>query len=67
MVKTITPQNIDEVLNDVIKKLDEAAGLLNNPGCSTDAVGDLRCTALNAVRNAYYGVRDVAHQTYLVK
>ena len=50
MVQTITNQNIDKVLNDVIKKLDEAYALLSNPGCSTEEVGKLRCQALNAVR-----------------
>lgn len=50
MVQTITNQNIDKVLNDVIKKLDEAYALLNNPGCSTEEVGKLRCQDLNAVR-----------------
>ena len=66
MVQTITNQNIDKVLNDVIKKLDEAYALLSNPGCSTEEVGKLRCQALNAVRKSYEGVRVVAHQTYLL-
>ena len=66
MVQTITHQNIDKVLNDVIKKLDEAYALLNNPGCSTEEVGKLRCQALNAVRKSYEEVREIAHQTYLL-
>lgn len=66
MVQTITHQNIDKVLNDVIKKLDEAYALLNNPGCSTEEVGKLRCQALNEVRKSCEGVREIAHQTYLL-
>ena len=66
MVQTITHQNIDKVLNDVIKKLDEAYALLSNPGCSTEEVGKLRRQALNAVRKSYEDVREIAHQTYLL-
>ena len=67
MTNTITHQNIDHVLDEVINKLNEADWLLSNPGCSSESVSSLRNNALNAVRNAYYEVMDVAHQTYLVK
>lgn len=43
MVNLITEENIREVLNTVISKLDEAEIELGNPGCSTDVVGSVRC------------------------
>ena len=43
MVNLITEENIREVLNTVISKLDEAKMELGNPGCSTDAVDSVRC------------------------
>ena len=44
MVNIITEENIRDVLNTVISKLDEAEMELGNPGCSTDAVCSLPST-----------------------
>ena len=41
MVNLITEENIREVLNTVISKLDEAEMELGSPGCSTDTVCSL--------------------------
>lgn len=59
MVNLITEENIREVLNTVISKLDEAEMELGAPGCSTDAVGTVRCQALSAVKNAQNGVSNI--------
>ena len=44
MVNLITEENIREVLNTVISKLDEAEMELVSPGCSTDTVCSLPST-----------------------
>ena len=44
MVNIITEENIREVLNTVISKLDEAEMELGNPGCSTDTICSLPST-----------------------
>ena len=59
MVNLITEENIREVLNTVISKLDEAEMELGSPGCSTDAVGTVRCQALNSVNKAQEGVSNI--------
>ena len=59
MVNLITEENIREVLNTVISKLDEAEMKLVSPGCSTDTIGSVRCQALNAVKNAQNGVSNI--------
>lgn len=59
MVNLITEENIREVLNTVISKLDEAEMGLDSPGCSTNAVGSVRGQSLNAVKNAQNGVSNI--------
>lgn len=59
MVNLITEENIREVLNTVISKLDEAEMELASPRCSTDAVGSVRCQALGAVKNVQNGVSNI--------
>ena len=44
MVTLITEENIRDVLNTVISKLDEAEMELVSPGCSTDTVCSLSST-----------------------
>ena len=44
MVNLITEENIREVLNTVISKLDEAEMGLDSSGCSTDTVCSLPST-----------------------
>lgn len=66
MVNTITPQNINDVLNEVIKKLDEAKGLVANPGCSSPEVGQFRNKVLNSLTDTIETVTDVIHKTYIL-
>ena len=66
MVNLITEENIREVLNTVISKLDEAEMELGAPGCSTDAVGTVRCQALSAVKNAQNGVRNILRNLHVL-
>ena len=44
MVNLITEENIRDVINTVISKLDEDEMELASPGCSTDAVCSLPST-----------------------
>ena len=67
MVNIITPQNIDEVLNEVIKKLDEAEMILSCPGCSTGEIGEIRCEALNSVTKSKEIVKNLAFYTYQLR
>lgn len=66
MVNLITEENIREVLNTVISKLDEAEMELGGPGCSTDAVGTVRCQALSAVKNAQNGVSNILRNLHVL-
>ena len=66
MVNLITEENIREVLNTVISKLDETEMELGSPGCSTDAVGIVRCQALSAVKNAQNEVSDILRNLHVL-
>lgn len=66
MVNLITEENIREVLNTVISKLDEAEMELGGPGCSTDAVGTVRCQALNSVKKAQEGVSNILRNLHVI-
>ena len=44
MVNLITEENIRDVINTVISKLDEAEMEFGNPGCSADTVCSLSST-----------------------
>ena len=66
MVNLITEENIREVLNTVILKLDEAEMELGSPGCSTDAVGTVRCQALNSVNKAQEGVSNILRNLHVL-
>lgn len=66
MVNLITEENIREVLNTVITKLDEAEMELGSPGCSTDAVGTVRCQALNSVKKAQEGVSNILRNLHVL-
>ena len=65
MVNLITEENIREVLNTVISKLDETEMELGSPGCSTDAVGTVRCQALNSVNKAQEGVSNILRNLHV--
>lgn len=62
----ITSENINEVLNEVIAKLDEAEKILACPGCSNENIGLFRNEAFNSVRNAHEVVENLIHKTYLL-
>ena len=66
MVNLITEENIREVLNTVISKLDEAEMELGAPGCSTDAVGTVRCQALSSVKKAQDGVSFILRNLHVL-
>ena len=66
MVNLITEENIREVLNTVISKLDETEMELGSPGCSTDAVGTVRCQALNSVNKAQEGVSNILRNLHVL-
>lgn len=66
MVNLITEENIHDVLNDVIKKLDDAKQILGCPGCSTDAVGTVRCQALNSVHTAQECVSNILRNLHVL-
>lgn len=66
MVNLITEENIREVLNTVITKLDEAEMELGSPGCSTDTVGTVRCQALNSVKKAQEGVSNILRNLHVL-
>jgi hypothetical protein len=67
MVNLITPQNIGDVLNEVIKKLEEAEMILGCPGCSTGEIGEIRCEALNSVTKTREIVKNLAFYTYKLR
>lgn len=64
MVSTITKENINEVMCDVIKKLDDIEMNLACPGCETDEIGHLRCEALRSIQQSKEIVRNVVHKIY---
>ena len=50
----------------MFSKLDEAEIELGSPGCSTDAVGTVRCQALSAVKNAQNGVSNILRNLHVL-
>ena len=50
----------------MFSKLDEAEIELGSPGCSTDAVGTVRCQALSAVKNAQNEVSDILRNLHVL-
>lgn len=66
MVNLITKENIREVLNTVISKLDEAEMELGSTGCSTYAVGTIRCQALNSVKKAQEDVSNILRNLHVL-
>lgn len=64
MVKTITPININDVLNEVMSKLDESEMILGSPSCSTDSVGTFRNEALNSIRKSKEVIEYLIHNSY---
>lgn len=67
MVKMITAENINEVLNEVIAKLDETEKILACPGCSNENVGLFRNEALNSVKKTRETVENLIHKSYLLR
>lgn len=67
MCKMITEKNIDKILLEVEKHLNESLRILSTSGCISEEVAIFRNNAIQSINNSTEVIRELLHKTYLLK